>query len=185
MRRQPGLTADDRLLAVTTLSFDIAGLELYLPLTAGARVIISTRAVASNGEELVEQLERTGTTVLQATPTTWQMLIDSGWKGSKNLTALCGGEALPRSLAKNLHPRVKELWNMYGPTETTVWSAIQKIESIDGAIPIGRPIDNTRVFLLDQYNNIAPPGVIGELCIGGAGVSLGYEPRRPHQGKVY
>ena len=174
MRKQPGLKADDRLFAVTTLSFDIAGLELYLPLTVGARVIISTRAVASNGEELAEQLEGTGTTVLQATPTTWQLLIDSGWKGSKRLTALCGGEALPRSLAVKLLPLVKELWNMYGPTETTVWSTIHKIESVDGAVPIGRPIDNTKIFLLDQYNNIAPPGVIGELCIGGAGVSYGY-----------
>ena len=174
MRRQPGLTAADRLFAVTTLSFDIAGLELYLPLTVGARVIIGTRAVASNGEQLAEQLELTGTTVLQATPTTWQLLIDSGWKGSRNLTALCGGEALPRSLAQKLLPLVKQLWNMYGPTETTVWSTIQRIEAVDGTVPIGRPIDNTRVFLLDQYNNIAPPGVIGELCIGGAGVSSGY-----------
>ena len=174
MRKQPGLAADDRLLAVTTLSFDIAGLELYLPLTVGARVIISTRAVASNAEELTKQLERTGTTVLQATPTTWQLLIDSGWKGARHMTALCGGEVLPQSLAIKLLPLVKELWNMYGPTETTVWSTIHKVESVNGAVPIGRPIDNTKIFLLDQYNNIAPPGVIGELCIGGAGVSDGY-----------
>ncbi|MCW5617760.1 MAG: amino acid adenylation domain-containing protein [Nitrosomonas sp.] len=174
MRKKPGLSADDQLLAVTTLSFDIAGLELYLPLTVGARVIICPRSVASNGEELTGLLEKTGATMMQATPTTWQLLIDTGWKGSKNIIALCGGEAFPSSLAEQLLPLVKELWNMYGPTETTVWSTIYKVESVDGAIPIGRPIDNTEIFLLDQYNNIVPPGIIGELCIGGLGLSCGY-----------
>jgi amino acid adenylation domain-containing protein len=174
MLSQPGISSSDRLFAVTTLSFDIAGLELYLPLVAGARVIISTREVATNGEELAAQMERTGATIMQATPTTWQILVDSGWKGSDNITALCGGEALPQSLAMRLFPLVKTLWNMYGPTETTVWSTLHKVESVDGPIPIGRPINNTNVFLLDQYNNIAPPGVIGELHIGGAGLSTGY-----------
>ena len=174
MRKKPGLTASDRLFAVTTLSFDIAGLELYLPLTVGACVIICPRSVATNGEELANQLTSTGATVVQATPTTWQLLIDTGWKGSNIITALCGGEAFPQSLAKQLLPLVKNLWNMYGPTETTVWSTIHQVESITGAIPIGRPIDNTKTFLLDQYDNPVPPGLIGELCIGGAGISHGY-----------
>jgi amino acid adenylation domain-containing protein len=174
MAERPSLTADDRLMAVTTLSFDIAGLELYLPLTVGARVIIASRAVATNGELLAERLRETGATIMQATPTTWQMLIDSGWQGDARFTALCGGEALPRALAEQLLPRVKALWNMYGPTETTIWSTVHKVESGDGPVPIGRPIANTQVYLLDAYDNLVPAGVIGELCIGGRGVALGY-----------
>ncbi len=174
MAEKPGLSADDRLLAVTTLSFDIAGLELYLPLTVGARVVIASRAVATNGELLAQRLRDSGVTVMQATPTTWQMLIDSGWQGDPAFTALCGGEALPRALAEQLLPRVKALWNMYGPTETTIWSCIQRVESGYGPVPIGKPIANTRVYLLDAYDNVVPAGVIGELCIGGQGVALGY-----------
>lgn len=174
MAEKPGLTPEDRLFAVTTLSFDIAGLELYLPLTVGARVVIASRAVATNGELLADQLRDSGATIMQATPTTWQMLIDSGWKGDQDFTALCGGEALPRALTEDLLPRVKRLWNMYGPTETTIWSTIQKVESGDGPVPIGRPIANTQVYLLDAYDKMVPPGVIGELCIGGDGVALGY-----------
>lgn len=174
MQKKPGFGSDGRFFAVTTLSFDIAGLELYLPLVAGGCVIICPRSVASNGEELANQLKKTGATMMQATPTTWQLLIDTGWKGDKNLTALCGGEAFPQSLAEQLLQRVKSLWNMYGPTETTVWSTIHEVTSADTAIPIGRPIDNTKIFILDQYNNVVPPGVIGELCIGGLGLSNGY-----------
>ena len=174
MADRPGLSAEDRLMAVTTLSFDIAGLELYLPLTVGARVIIASRAVATNGEELARQLEATGATVMQATPTTWQMLLDSGWSGGADFTALCGGEALPRALAEQLLPKVKALWNMYGPTETTIWSTIHRVESGDGPVPIGRPIGNSQVYLLGRYGEPVPVGVIGELCIGGAGVALGY-----------
>ncbi|MGF1630369.1 MAG: amino acid adenylation domain-containing protein [Kiloniellaceae bacterium] len=174
MAEKPGLKAEDRLLAVTTLSFDIAGLELYLPLTVGARVVIASRAIATNGELLAERLRESGTTIMQATPTTWQMLIDSGWSGDSKLTALCGGEALPRALAEELLPRVKQLWNMYGPTETTIWSTIHPVESGEGAVPIGRPIANTRIYLLDAFDNLVPAGVIGELCIGGQGVALGY-----------
>ncbi|GAB4391148.1 MAG: hypothetical protein Tsb0032_01610 [Kiloniellaceae bacterium] len=174
MAETPGLTADDRLLAVTTLSFDIAGLELYLPLTVGARVVIASRAVATNGELLAQLMRDSGATVMQATPTTWQLLIDSGWQGDAGFTALCGGEALPRALAEDLLPRVKVLWNMYGPTETTIWSCVQRVESGEGPVPIGRPIANTQVYLLDAYDNPVPAGVIGELCIGGKGVALGY-----------
>ncbi len=174
MAERPGLTAADRLFAVTTLSFDIAGLEFFLPLTLGARVLVSSRAVAANGEELARQLERTGATIMQATPTTWQMLIDNGWTGGSHFTALCGGEALPRALAEQILPRVKVLWNMYGPTETTIWSTIHQVESGAGAVPIGRPIENTQVYLLDAYDNAVPVGVVGDLCIGGQGLALGY-----------
>lgn len=173
MRERPGLSAADRLLAVTTLSFDIAGLELYLPLVVGATVVVCPRAVAVNGEELAGLMKASGATVMQATPTTWQMLLDTGWKGDGDFTALCGGEALPRVLADELTGRVRSLWNMYGPTETTIWSTVHKME--EGAtVPIGRPINNTQVHLLDPHANIVPFGAVGELCIGGAGVAHGY-----------
>ena len=174
MQQQPGIQSSDRLFAVTTLSFDIAGLEIYLPLIAGASVIVSSRAVATNGEELAKQLQETGATIMQATPTTWQMLLDSGWKGNPHLTVLCGGEAFPRALAEQLLPCVKAVWNMYGPTETTIWSTIYQVTTGEGMMPIGRPIHNTQVYVLDQYNNPVPIGVRGELCIGGSGVALGY-----------
>ena len=174
MRSRPGMRESDRLFAVTTLSFDIAGLELYLPLTVGGRVIIGARDVVTNGQALARQLASTDATIMQATPATWQMLIESGWTGKADLTALCGGEALPRALANELKKRVKVLWNMYGPTETTIWSTIHRVESDSGPVPIGHPIGNTQVYLLDKYNNDVPVGVIGELCIGGAGVASGY-----------
>ena len=174
MQERPGLSANDRLYAVTTLSFDIAGLELFLPLVTGAQVIIGSRAVATNGEELAKQLVETGATVMQATPSTWQMMLDAGWSGMKELTALCGGEALPRALAQRLVTKVKALWNMYGPTETTIWSVIQRVEPGKGPVPIGRPLGDTTLYLLDRYNNPVPVGVVGELCIGGAGVARGY-----------
>ena len=111
---------------------------------------------------------------MQATPTTWQMLLDAGWPGSTQLTALCGGEALPRALAAQLLPRVRRLWNLYGPTETTIWSTVQQIEADTHGVPIGRPIANTQVYLLDRFDQLVPTGVTGELCIGGAGVAAGY-----------
>ncbi len=174
MRRRPGLGEEDRLYAVTTLSFDIAGLELYLPLTVGARTIVAPRQVAINGAALAAELERHEVNLMQATPTTWQMLLDSGWSGGNRFRALCGGEALPRALAQDLLAKVGELWNMYGPTETTIWSTVARVESGTGTVPIGRPIDNTQVFVLDAYGNGVPVGVTGELCIGGAGVAKGY-----------
>src|SRR5207248_10571744 len=122
MHREPGLTARDVLVAVTTLSFDIAGLELYLPLVAGARVVIAPAKTSSDPKELAALLQRSGATMMQATPTTWRMLVDSGWDLAPQLKGLCGGEALPAALAEQLADLGVELWNMYGPTETTIWS---------------------------------------------------------------
>ncbi len=175
MAREPGLGADDILLAVTTLSFDIAGLELYLPLTVGAQVVIASREEASDANRLIRLMESSGATVLQATPATWRMLLDSGWEGSQTLKALCGGEALPAALAQQLLPRCGELWNMYGPTETTIWSSVFRIESdFSGNAPLGRPIANTTMYVLDSQNEPVPAGVTGELYIGGDGVASGY-----------
>jgi amino acid adenylation domain-containing protein len=174
MAREPGLKADDVLVAVTTLSFDIAGLELYLPLVVGARVVVASREVAMDGTALAALLKFVGATVLQATPATWRLLIEANWVGGESFKALCGGEALPRELANELLGRVDSLWNLYGPTETTVWSTCAKIEASDGPITIGRPIDNTTIYLLDPAGQLVPTGSAGELFVGGVGVARGY-----------
>ena len=179
MRREPGFTSADTLLAVTTLSFDIAGLELYLPLISGGKVVIASREETYDPARLVERIRESHCTVMQATPATWRALIDAGWGGSRDLKLLCGGESLPPDLAQALLGRCGELWNMYGPTETTIWSAIHKVTGADdGSLPIGWPIANTQIFVLDANRNAVPRGVAGELYIGGAGLARGYL-RRP------
>ena len=174
MRKRPGLTERDVLLAVTTISFDIAGLELMLPLIAGAQVVIATREMAIDGRRLAAAIEEFGVSVMQATPATWRLLLDSGWTGSQTLKALCGGEALSRELANELLARAGSLWNMYGPTETTVWSTVHKVEPGPDPIPLGSAIDNTPLYILDGALEPVPIGVSGELHIGGAGVARGY-----------
>ncbi|WP_395823741.1 amino acid adenylation domain-containing protein [Archangium minus] len=174
MRQEPGLEPGDVLLAVTTLSFDIAGLELLLPLTVGARVDIARREVATDGTRLAARMAAIGATVMQATPTTWRLLLEAGWKGHPRLKMLCGGEALPRELANALVSCGAGLWNLYGPTETTIWSMVHRVEEGQGSVSIGRPIANTRVYVLDPHQQPVPVGVPGELYISGDGVALGY-----------
>jgi len=182
MAQAPGFTAGDRrkaarklrLLAVTTLAFDIAGLELYLPLLVGGQVVIAPPEVAADGEKLAACLQDAGITVMQATPATWRLLLATGWAGKPDLKMLCGGEALTPDLAEQLLPRGAELWNLYGPTETTVWSMVHRVEAVTPAIPIGRAIANTQVYVLDPQRQPVPLGVPGELYIGGAGVARGY-----------
>jgi amino acid adenylation domain-containing protein len=174
MQREPGLGPDDRLLAVTTLSFDIALLELMLPLSMGAQVVLASRDDALDGVALQQLLERGQVTVMQATPATWRLLIESGWRGHPGFKALCGGEALSLDLAESLLARVGELWNMYGPTETTVWSTCWRVTQPRQGICIGRPIANTSIWILDPQHQLCPIGVPGEIHIGGDGVALGY-----------
>jgi len=178
MAREPGLKASDTLLAVTTLSFDIAVLELLLPLSVGARTVLASREDATDGAALAGLIARHGVTAMQATPSTWRLLIESGWGPSPGLKALIGGEGLPPDLAGPLLERCGELWNMYGPTETTVWSSCWRVEHPRRGIRIGRPIANTHIQILDQRLQPCPIGVPGEICIGGEGVALGYH-RRP------
>ena len=174
MAREPGIVAGDTLLAVTTLAFDIAALELWLPLTVGARVVVASREEAGDGNRLLDLMTSSGTTVLQATPATWRLLLEAGWTGTAGLKALCGGEALPRDLADALIARASEVWNMYGPTETTVWSAASRVEPGPGPVPIGPPIANTTFHVLDSLGHPTPIGVPGELHIGGDGLAPGY-----------
>ncbi|MDP2384497.1 MAG: amino acid adenylation domain-containing protein [Nitrospirota bacterium] len=178
MKDEPGCSAQDIFMSVTTLSFDIAALELYLPLLTGARVELVRRAVAMEGHQLRELFEAVQPTIMQATPATWHLLLDAGWTGSQSLTALCGGEALSADLAEKLRERSKAVWNMYGPTETTIWSTISNIAREKRDITIGRPIANTEIYILDRHMRPVPVGVPGELYIGGHGLARGYH-RRP------
>ena len=174
--RTPGLTAKDTLLAVTTLAFDIAGLELFLPLMSGARVVIASNEQARDGARLLALMQRSEATVMQATPATWRMLLAAGWQGDPHLKVLCGGEAWPRELAEELLSRCGSLWNMYGPTETTIWSAVAKVEAGQPVV-VGPPIANTSFYILDECRHPMPIGAPGELYIGGDSVARGYHNR--------
>ena len=167
------LSSNDVLLSVTTLSFDIASLEVHLPLIAGARLVIASKEATIDGRELRELLNNSGATLMQATPATWQLLIEAGWKGNEPLTIICGGEPLLPDLAKQLMARCSVLWNQYGPTETTIYSTAVHITSLE-EITIGKPVANTQVFILDPQLQPVPIGVRGELYIGGAGLARGY-----------
>ena len=168
-----GLTGQDRLLAVTTTSFDIAAVELFLPLLVGGTVILASREEAADGVELAFRVKESSATVMQGTPSTWRMLIEAGWEGSSEFKILSGGEVLSRELAEALLIR-GQVWNLYGPTETTIWSTVHKVESGEGPVPIGRPVANTQIYILDTHLQPVPIGVHGELYIGGDGLARGY-----------
>jgi amino acid adenylation domain-containing protein/thioester reductase-like protein len=179
MRESLEITVDDTLLAVTTLSFDIAVLELLLPLTSGARVVIVSSEIAADGALLAEALSDTQATIMQATPASWRLLLEAGWQGKDDLKILCGGEALTVDLAEQLLERGAQLWNLYGPTETTIWSTSYQVTStknqgISNTVPIGKPISNTQIYILDANLQPVPLSAIGDLYIGGEGVSIGY-----------
>ncbi|MBZ4016086.1 non-ribosomal peptide synthetase [Streptomyces purpurogeneiscleroticus] len=174
MAEEPGCTADDVLASVTTLSFDIAALELFLPLVTGARVEIVPAGESGDGERLAARLASCGATVLQATPTTWRLLLDAGWTPDGPFTALCGGEAMPAGLAARLTATGAAVWNMYGPTETTIWSAVHRLRGGEDPVPLGHPVAHTDLYVLDAELRRTPVGVPGELYIGGAGLADGY-----------
>ncbi|WP_343694816.1 amino acid adenylation domain-containing protein [Flavobacterium sp.] len=174
MAIEPGINEDDRLLSITTISFDIAGLELYLPLLKGATLLLADQETTRDGRLLLELVKKENVNFLQATPTTWSMLLDSGWTEKLPLKALCGGEAMPADLAKELLSKCDTLWNVYGPTETTIWSSVKQIKADDKLITIGHPIGNTQIYILDNQGQLVAPGKIGEIAIGGDGVSKGY-----------
>lgn len=174
MQKDPGLNSRDKLLAITTISFDIAGLELFLPLISGAELILCDRETSRDGRRLLETLSSREITFMQATPATWRMLIDAGWNSSPGLKVLCGGEAFPPALAEILHTKVGSVYNMYGPTETTIWSSLKLLSAEDKQITIGKPIQNTRFYILNAQLNPVKPGATGEIYIGGDGVGLGY-----------
>jgi amino acid adenylation domain-containing protein len=177
MQKRPGLGASDRMLAITTLTFDIAVLEIFLPLVCGACVVIASSATSADGLALASLIEQSGVSVMQATPATLRMLLDAGWAGARDLKILCGGEAYTTELASQLLARCGTLWNMYGPTETTVWSAVSEVQA-GRPVVIGPPIAKTQLYVLDRALQLVPVGIPGELYIGGAGLARGYL-RRP------
>jgi len=178
MRDRPGLAPGQKIAAITTLGFDIAGLELYLPLLTGSRLVVIDRETARDGPRLLAALRAQRVDVLQATPTTWRLLLLAGLRNSGlRLKALCGGEVLPLDLAADLLACGCELWNMYGPTETTIWSSCHRVLPEDlrtGFVPLGDPVANTFFCLLDEASQPVPDGITGEICIGGQGLALGY-----------
>jgi amino acid adenylation domain-containing protein len=177
MAREPGMSPDDILFAVTTISFDIAGLELYLPLSVGARVVIAESDAVIDGFVLLLQLAQCGATHMQATPVTWRLLLEAGFQSNAGFKMLCGGEALPRELADRLLTGQGTLWNMYGPTETTIWSSCCQVTADSSAITVGQPIANTQFYVLDRHDQPVAHGVPGQLHIGGDGVAVGYHKR--------
>ncbi len=174
MRRNLQFGPSDTLLAITTISFDIAGLEMYLPMLSGGRIVLATRADTVEAARLARLLESESVTFLQGTPATWRMLLESSWAGKRDLCMLCGGEAMTRDLANKLLARGDRLWNLYGPTETTIWSTMCRVLPGDEPISIGRPIDNTQIHILDAELRPVPVGSVGELYIGGVGLARGY-----------
>ncbi|HEY0194667.1 MAG TPA: amino acid adenylation domain-containing protein [Kofleriaceae bacterium] len=173
MAREPGLTAADRLLAVTTHSFDIAALELYLPLVTGAHCHVADSATARDATALAALIARVAPTVMQATPSTWTMLCHAGWRNAERVRVLCGGEAMPEPLRDQLVAIAPEVWNMFGPTETTVWSTVARVAAGE-RVSIGRPIANTQCYIVGPHGRLVPRGAAGELCIAGDGLARGY-----------
>jgi amino acid adenylation domain-containing protein len=180
MKEKPGIKSEDRLLAITTISFDIAALEIYLPLITGSGLIVASRETVVDGNLLSKRIKESKITIMQATPSSWQMLLESDWEGDSKFKALCGGEALSKGLAEKLLKKCGSLWNMYGPTETTIWSSIYEVKkernevNNEVLVSIGKPINNTQFYVLDKNLQMVPYGVIGELYIGGEGISKGY-----------
>ena len=177
MKERPGMTRADTLVAVTSLSFDIAALEIYLPLLCGAQLVIASREIARDGDALAALIERTSATVMQCTPSGWRVLLACSWQGAQGraFKGLCGGEALPPDLARDLRDIGVDLWNMYGPTETTIWSSV---DTAHGSVTLGKPIADTQLRVLDPDGSLALAGVAAELYIGGVGLAHGYW-RRP------
>lgn len=174
MARSPGMRQDERLLAITTTSFDIAGLELFLPLYVGGTVVIVDRATSRDPSRMRKCLEVGEISIMQATPASWRLLLEAGWQGDGKLRMLCGGDALSSALADRLIDAGSELWNLYGPTETTVWSSLSRIQRKGERVMIGRPIDRTTMYILDDQGQALPADQEGEIAIGGAGLARGY-----------
>jgi len=168
------LNENDRLLGILTISFDGAGHDMWLPLLVGAQMVLASRESAENVDALQRLLEQHDITLMVATPVTWSLLFESGWTGKPNLQVSCGGEAMSADLADKLASSVKRAWNIYGPTETTIVSTVHEVTFGEKTVPIGRPVANTKCYVLDGQGRPVPVGVTGELFIGGAGLARGY-----------
>jgi len=174
VKDSPGISENDVMLASTTISFDIAELEIFLPLISGATMVMADAETVKDGRSLLDIAKSELITIMQGTPFMWHTMLEAGWTEALPITIFCGGEAMPKELAEKLLTRCKILWNMYGPTETTIYSIIKKISPKDEVITIGKPVLNTQVYLLDEGMNKVVAGEVGEIYIAGAGVAKGY-----------
>lgn len=174
IQKKPGVSSNDIFFSVTTYSFDISILEFFAPLISGATLYIASHNVLSDSSLIIEKLEKTQATIIQATPSFYQMLFNADWDGSKGLKVLCGGDLLSEALAEKLLKNCLEVWNMYGPTETTIWSSLKKIEHPKDAANIGKPINNTLFYILDSFLSPKPIGTAGAIYIAGDGLAKGY-----------
>ncbi|MGW5029184.1 amino acid adenylation domain-containing protein, partial [Streptomyces albidoflavus] len=169
------VTAEDRVLAHTTVAFDISLLELLLPPTKGATVVLAGRDAARDPGRLAELTGEA--TIAQATPSMWRLLLETGWRPPAGLTVLSGGEALPVSVAEPLHATARSLWNLYGPTEATVWASSHRVTSVGSFLPLGEPLPRLDLHVLDEELAPCAPGTTGALYISGAGLARGYAHR--------
>src|SRR5690606_28064600 len=174
VKEKPGITAEDKLLAITTISFDIAATEIFLPLISGASTLLVDSDTAKDGRELFNLVQKSGITIMQATPTTWRMMLAAGWSSPLPIKIICTGEAFPRDLAEKLLKLGLEVWNGYGPTEATIWSSLKQMTKADTSVTIGKPIANTEIYILDEEGNQVPTGTVGEIFIAGEGLARGY-----------
>ena len=174
IQSQPGFTESDTMFSVTTYSFDISILEFFTPLISGSTLYVANQEILSDPLSVIEKMEEIQPTIIQATPSFYQMLFNAGWSGSKALKVLCGGDLLSEALTEKLVNHNLEVWNMYGPTETTIWSSMKRIEQPKDASNIGSPINNTQFYILDEFLNPKPIGFTGAIYIAGDGLAKGY-----------
>ncbi|GAA4973310.1 amino acid adenylation domain-containing protein [Algibacter aquimarinus] len=174
MAKEPGIKNTDKQLTITTISFDIANVEIFSPLLNGACVVMTNSENSKDGRFLLNLLKDKKITILQATPTTWKMLLEANWSEKLKLKACCGGEALSKELAQKILSKCDSLWNMYGPTETTICATIKQIKPSDDIISIGKPVANYQLYILNPNGDLVPPGVVGQIAIAGDGVAKGY-----------
>ncbi|WP_298427772.1 amino acid adenylation domain-containing protein [uncultured Kordia sp.] len=174
MQQKPGIEVADSLFSVTTYSFDISILEFFAPLLSGATLYVATNETLDSPETIINTLHQVEPTIIQATPSFYQLLFNAGWNGNKMLKILCGGDALSKKLASKLLEKCDEVWNMYGPTETTIWSSVKQIKTSEDASNIGKPIANTQFYILDKELQTLPLETQGNIFIGGDGLALGY-----------
>jgi amino acid adenylation domain-containing protein len=174
MQQTPGVDSTDIFFSVTTYSFDISILEFFTPLISGGQLYVASQDLLTEPDQIIKEITEVGATIIQATPSFYQMLFNAKWQGDKGLKVLCGGDLLSESLAGRLVDSNQEVWNMYGPTETTIWSSIKKIERSKDASNIGKPIQNTQFYIVDDFLNPMPLGAIGSIYIGGDGLAKGY-----------
>lgn len=177
LERELEFQPDDVMAALSSPSFDISVLEFFLPLVCGGTLAILPRAAAGQGDRLRSEMERVGATVMLATPATWQLLVNSGWKGSRQMRAICGGEVVTPVLARFLAEHTRGFWNHYGPTETTIAATTYRVNGTEARVPIGRALPGVRLYVLDEKQQPVERGELGELYIGGAGVARGYRNR--------